>query len=162
MAIPIGNVVVLSVDDKGLAGMGSAVTPFLAAPDQKGPVVNMVLPRDGDEKVPLTSRIGLTFDEFVDIGSLFPGSFFVREVGETAVLRGHYSGQEGIVNFWPEAPLRADTEYEVIVPAGGVVDFNGNPTAREFRSTFTTGPCVLPDPAPTLDPQDPETWEQGE
>jgi hypothetical protein len=94
----------------------------------------------------LTSRIGLTFNEFVDVGSLWEGSFIVRKVGTSEPVRGYYSGQEGIVNFWPEAPLEPETEYEVVVPAGGVIDFNGNATAAEFRSTFTTGPCALPPP----------------
>jgi len=144
--VPIGNVVVLSVDDKAEAERGTAVAPFLEAPDTRGPEVTMVNPRDGATAMPLTSRVGLTFNEFVDVGSLWEGSFLVRKVGTTEPLAGSYSGQEGIVNFWPEAPLAPDTEYEVVVPAGGVVDFNGNATTAEFRSTFRTGPCALPPP----------------
>lgn len=146
--IPIGNVVVLSVDDKADKDRGSAVAPFREAADVAGPVVTMVHPRDGATAQPITSRIGLTFNEFVDLGSLWEGSFIVREVGTTNPIAGHYSGQEGIVNFWPASPLAPETTYEVVIPAGGVVDFNGNPTTTEFRSTFTTGPCAMP-PAPT-------------
>jgi hypothetical protein len=151
-AVPIGNVVVLSVDEDALTDQASAVSPFLEAPDTAGPEVTMVNPRDGAEAQPLTSRIGLTFNEFIDIGSLWEGSFIVRKVGTSDPLAGHYSGQEGIVNFWPSAPLEPSTEYEVVVPAGGVIDFNANPTAAEFRSTFTTGPCVLPPPPDPYDP----------
>ncbi len=146
--IPIGNVVVLSVDDKADKDHGSAVAPFRELPDTMGPVVTMVHPRDGATSQPLTSRVGLTFNEFVDLGSVWEGAFIVREVGTTNPIAGHYSGQEGIVNFWPASPLAAETTYEVVIPAGGVVDFNGNPTTTEFRSTFTTGSCALP-PAPT-------------
>lgn len=152
--IPVGNVVILSVDDKADKDRGSSVAPFREMPDTSGPVVNMVHPRDGAKAQPITSRIGLTFNEFVDIGSLWEGSFIVREVGTTNPIAGHYSGQEGIVNFWPASPLAPETEYEVVIPAGGVVDFNGNPTTAEFRSTFTTGPCVLPPAAtPYVEPE---------
>ncbi|MDC0742244.1 Ig-like domain-containing protein [Polyangium mundeleinium] len=154
--IPIGNVVVLSVDDEAEKDQGSAVAPFLEAPDTRGPEVTMVNPRDSASAQPLTTRIGLTFGEFVDIGSLWEGSFLVRKVGTTEPIQGQYSGQEGIVNFWPASPLEPDTEYEVVVPAGGVVDFNGNPTQTEFRSTFKTGPCALPPPPPPYSEEEEE------
>lgn len=153
--VPIGNVVILSVDDKAEPERGTSVAPFLADPDSRGPEVTMVNPRNGSTGLALTSRIGLTFSEFVDVGSLWEGSFIVRKVGSSEPLAGVYSGQEGIVNFWPEAVLEPDTEYEVVVPAGGVIDFNGNPTAAEFRSTFTTGPCTLPPPPkPYVEPEE--------
>jgi hypothetical protein len=145
--VPIGNVVVMSVDDKAEKDQGTAVAPFLEAPDTRGPEVTMVNPRDGATLAALSSRIGLTFSEFVDVGSLWEGSFIVRKEGTAEPLAGHYSGQEGIVNFWPLSPLSPDTTYEVVVPAGGVIDFNGNPTTTEFRSTFTTGPCAETPPA---------------
>jgi hypothetical protein len=153
--VPIGNMVVLSVDDKSEADRASAIAPFLEAPDTLGPTVTMVHPRDGAQALPLTSRVGLTFSEFVDIGSLWEGSFIVRKVGTTDPIRGYYSGQEGIVNFWPESPLEPDATYEVVVPAGGVLDFNGNPTTTEFRSTFQTGPCFLPPPPDPFETEEP-------
>jgi hypothetical protein len=62
----------------------------------------------------------------------------VREVGATAPLEGHDSGQEGIVNFWPARPLRPGATYEVLVPAGGGRDYVGNPVSTASRSTFRT------------------------
>jgi hypothetical protein len=144
--VPIGNMVVLSVDDEAEMDKASAVVPFREEPDASGPEVTMVNPRNGSTGLPLTSRVGLTFNEFVDIGSLWEGSFIVRKEGTQDPIQGHYSGQEGIVNFWPLAPLEPLTTYEVVVPSGGVIDFNGNPTQAEFRSTFTTGPCAMPPP----------------
>lgn len=146
--VPIGNVAVLSVDEDAVDGQSTAIIPYSVDPDARGPEVTMVNPKDGAAAQALTTRIGLTFNEFVDVGSLWEGSFIVRKVGTTDPLDGYYSGQEGIVNFWPAAPLEPETTYEVVIPAGGVVDFNGNATVNEFRSTFITGPCVLP-PAPT-------------
>lgn len=138
---PIGNVVVLSVDDDAVPTQSSTVVPFRAAPDRRAPRVNMVVPRDGATGQALTTRVGLTFDEFVDVHTVWRGSLQVREAGSTAPLDGHYSGQEGAVNFWPARPLRPSTRYEVVVPAGGVRDYSGNAVATEFRASFTTAPC---------------------
>ena len=138
---PVANAVVVSVDDDAVSHQASAVFPFRAAPDTSAPRVNMVVPRDGATGQSLSTRVGLTFNEFVELGTVWRGSLIVREVGATAPVEGHYSGQEGIVNFWPARPLRPDATYEVIVPAGGARDYAGNPVATTFRSTFRTVAC---------------------
>jgi hypothetical protein len=101
----------------------------------------MVVPRDGTTDVALSARVGLTFDEFVELATVFRGSFRVEEAGSGRPITGTYSGQEGAVNFHPDEPLRPSTTYEVIVPAGGVTDVSGNPIEVEHRSTFTTVDC---------------------
>ncbi|MDB4928794.1 MAG: hypothetical protein JWM10_1278 [Myxococcaceae bacterium] len=138
---PIGNAVVISVDDDSVDGQASGVVPFRAEPDRSGPIANMVVPRDGAADQSLGTRVGLTFNEFVELGTVWRGSFVVREVGTTAPIEGHYSGQEGLVNFWPARPLRPDTAYEVLIPAGGIRDYAGNPVSTAFRSTFRTVAC---------------------
>jgi hypothetical protein len=85
--------------------------------------------------------VGLTLTDFTDMASVHAGSFYVREVGTTAPLEGTYSAQEGVVNFAPASPLAAGTTYEIIVPAGGLLDAGGTAIATAFRSTFTTVPC---------------------
>lgn len=139
--VPIGNVVVVSVDDDAVPDQASVVQPAFTAPDTRAPAVNMVVPRDGEAAVALGARVGVTFTEPVELGTVFEGSFYVREVGTETPLPGHYSGQEGIVNFAPVRPLRPATEYELVLPRGGVTDYGGNPTSAEFRSTFTTVDC---------------------
>ncbi len=139
--VPIGNVIVASVDDDAIPDRASWVIPYELDPDTRAPVVNMVRPQDGEERVPLSARVGVTFDEFVDLATIFPGSFYVRAVGDEAPLPGFYSGQEGAVNFWPAGPLDPDTEYEVVIPAGGAQDVSGNATTSAFRSTFRTVSC---------------------
>lgn len=139
--VPIGNIVVVSVDDDAIPGQASAVQPVFAAPDTRAPAVNMVVPRDGEGAVALGARVGVSFTEFVELGTVFSGSFYLREVGTEAPLAGQYSGQEGIVNFAPARPLRPATEYELVLPAGGVEDYSGNATDVLFRSTFTTVDC---------------------
>ena len=88
-ATPIGNVVVLSCDDKAPVGQATGVVPLHAEPDTAGPVVNMVNPKDGETALALTTRIGLTFNEFVDLSSLWAGSFIVRKAGTTDPLDGY-------------------------------------------------------------------------
>lgn len=138
---PIGNVAVVSVDDDAVTHQATGVFPFRADPDRSAPRVNMVVPRDNATAQPLSTRVGMTFNEFVELQTVWRGSFIVREVGTTAPVEGHYSGQEGVVNFWPARPLKPDTQYEVLVPAGGVRDYSGNAVSTPFRSTFRTVAC---------------------
>ena len=44
-----------------------------------------------------------------------------------------------VLCFGPDAPLLPYTDYEVVLPAGGLKDFVGNGVATQFRSTFRTG-----------------------
>lgn len=138
---PIGNVVYVAVDDDAIDGQATAAMPQAIDPDTRPPEVNMVVPRDGERDVGLLSRVGLTFTDFVDVASLHPGSFFVRAVGTRTPLPGTYSAQEGAANFTPSEPLRPGTTYEIVVPAGGVLDASGNAITEPFRATFTTVAC---------------------
>jgi hypothetical protein len=139
--VPIGNVAVVSVDDDAVPDQASSIQPWQTEPDGRAPAVNMVVPRDGATDVALSARVGVTFDEFVDVATVWRGSFRVQLLGSDTPLEGHFSGQEGIVNFWPVRPLAPDTEYEVVVPAGGVTDYSGNAVESAHRSTFRTVAC---------------------
>lgn len=138
---PLGNVMMVSVDDDAVDGHATGIFPWAEQPDARGPRVDWVVPADGATAQAVTSRVGITFDEFVAMESIWRGSFQVRELGTTTPVDGWYSGQDGVVNFWPRAPLRPGTTYEVIVPAGGVTDISGNPTTSDFRAAFTTETC---------------------
>ena len=144
--VPVGNVLVGSVDDDAIPDQASAVFPWQTAPDTRAPVVNRVMPEDGAEGVALGARVGLSFDEPMELATLHPGSFYVRPIDDddrplAPPIEGLYSGQEGIVNFTPREPLRPGTRYEVVVPANGVRDASGNPVATTFRTTFETARC---------------------
>ncbi len=137
---PLGNVVMVSVDEDAI-DHATGIFPWREAPDTRGPRVNWIVPADGATSQALSSRIGMTFDEFVELGSVFSGSIQVRAMGTTTPIEGWFSGQDAQVNFWPRYPLAPSTTYEVIVPAGGVTDISGNPTTTELRSSFTTASC---------------------
>jgi DNA-binding beta-propeller fold protein YncE len=134
---PLGNMMFVGNDH----GTGSAIIPHQSAPDNTGPAVTMVNPPNGAVNQALTSRVGVTLSDWFDLDSVTASSFIVRPVGGTA-LAGKYSGEQGIINFWPNTPLQANTTYEVVLPAGGIKDFSGNTTPTEFVSRFATGATI--------------------
>ncbi len=141
-ATPLGNLLVLSVDDDGLEGQASMVVPWTTEPDTRGPSVGMSSPRDGDTFQALTSRIGFSFDEMVEPRSVFSGSLRVTTYDGWPV-DGWFGAQENLVHFAPREPLEPDTTYIVTVPPGGITDFFGNPTEQAYSLRFSTGSTVL-------------------
>jgi cytochrome c peroxidase len=137
--VPLGNLVVLSDDH----GNGSFIIPHQKGKDLAGPAVNMVIPKDGALNQALTTRVGLTFTDLIDLRTVNDSTFILRPVGGSA-LSGKYSTQLGVVNFFPDEPLLPEQPYEVVVPKGGVKDLVGNPTESSFVSSFTTAPPQPP------------------
>jgi len=137
-ATPIGNVMVLSVDKDSEAGQASAVVPYIGEVDAQGPTVEFSSPSDGAILQLPGVGIGVAFDEEVEFKSVFPGSLRVATENGTPVS-GSFSQQGALVSFLPDAPLAEDMTYQVLVPAGGIVDLSGNPTGNDFRFAFSTG-----------------------
>lgn len=135
---PIGNVAVLSVDSGAVNSEATAIVPWDTAVDARGPVVELSDPADGDRNVPLSARIGLSFDELLEMRSVHAGSVRVWDASGAAVP-GRFNVQENLVNFTPDERLLPETTYFVSVPEGGVADSVLNPTGAEYRVTFTTG-----------------------
>ncbi|MCB9597619.1 MAG: Ig-like domain-containing protein [Sandaracinaceae bacterium] len=142
-AAPVGNVVVLSVDDEAMPDQGSAVVPYATAPDTRAPVVRWVWPADGATGLRTSSRVGISFDEMVDVNSAHEGSVRLYRAGGTpdeGRVATIVSAQESIVNVHPRCPLEPNTEYVLEVMTGGVADFSGNPLTETTTVHFTTGP----------------------
>ena len=140
-ATPIGNVAILSVDEDGALGQGSAIAPLLTDVDADPPRVTWSWPTSGATGLPLTSKVGVVFNEMVDVKSAFEGSVRLYETGtEPAQTRvdGTVNVQENIVNFIPLEPLQPGVQYTLELPANGVADYNGNRTAETFTLEFTT------------------------
>ena len=131
---PIGNLVALGDDQAGFTDL----VPHQGVPDNIGPSVTMVVPADGATNQALTSRVGITLSDMIELTSIDTDSFIVRPVGGSA-LPGTYSNQFGIVNFSPDAALQPNTTYEVVVPSGGMEDWSGNSVPTTFVSRFSTG-----------------------
>ncbi|MGH7493435.1 MAG: Ig-like domain-containing protein [bacterium] len=149
-ATVLGNLVVISDDH----GNGSALVPHQVEPDTIGPSANMVVPRAGAVHQALTTRIGLTFTDAIDLRSVDSSTFIVRPHGGAA-LPGKYSAQTGIVNFAPEAQLQPNTVYEIVLPKGGMRDLSDNAMPQTFSSLFSTGPAITLPLTCTIKPRDP-------
>jgi hypothetical protein len=138
-ATQLGNLVFVGSDHHS----GSGILVHDTVADFKGPEVNMVNPAPLAVKQALTSRVGLTFTDLLDIPSANSATILVYPVGPNPVpLKGTYSHQFSIVNFTPDQPLLPNTTYEILVPKGGVKDQSLNPNAILFRSRFSTGATV--------------------
>ena len=147
--VPLGNLMVMSTDDgvelprdgDGLEGQGSAVAPWREEPDTTPPVVNWVWPPDGATDLPVGSRFGVTFSEFIDPVSAWEGSvrfYTTAEDGEILPVDGWISVVENFVNFVPREDLEPGTTYTFKFPAGGIIDASGNLIEEPFEATFTT------------------------
>jgi hypothetical protein len=132
---PMGNVLVIGDDQTPYPGWFIAV--HQAEPDTKPPVVDTVIPNDASTANAITSRIGVTFSDNIELATVNAASFIVRPMGGQP-LAGKYGLRNGVVNFDPDQPLQAGTTYEVVLPAGGMADLVGNKLATAFQSTFTT------------------------
>jgi len=132
--IPIGNLLVLGDDQAPYAGW--VIAAHDTEPDSLPPVVDTVIPKD-QSTVATSSRIGISFTDNIELATVDSASFIVRPVGGQP-LAGKYSVRMGVVNFDPDEELEPSTEYEVVLPAGGIADYVGNTLGAEWKSTFST------------------------
>ncbi len=135
----LGNLVFVGDDH----GVGSALVVHQTAPDTRGPEVHWVHPPNGATNMPLTTRVGVSMSDNIDVASVNANTFMVRPLGGQA-LPGRYSVQMGLVNFTPAVPLQANTTYEVVI--SGMQDYVRN-RAPAFSSRFST-----PTSTPALPP----------
>ena len=136
---PIGNLLAVA-DDQLVDGhyVGGLIVVHDTAPDTVPPAVLKVYPADGATGQPLTGTVSLSLSEWPELATVDPSSFIVRPVGGSA-LAGTWSTTHTVLSFGSDAPLLPHTNYEIVLPAGGVKDLVGNPIATPFRSTFRTG-----------------------
>jgi hypothetical protein len=71
---PVGNVLVTSVDERGVVGEGSMIMPWQAEPGTRPPELELVIPPDGATFVAVTARIGLSYNESIARRSVHAGS----------------------------------------------------------------------------------------
>jgi len=133
-SIPFGNLLVLGDDQAPYAGW--VIAAHDTEPDSTPPVVDTVIPED-QSTVATSSRIGISFTDNIELATVNSASFIVRPVGGQP-LSGKYGLRMGVVNFDPDEDLEPGTEYEVVLPAGGIADYVGNTLSTEWKSTFTT------------------------
>lgn len=137
---PWGNSAILSVDDEGEADHATAVIPWRLDPDRTAPTLLLTRPADGATDVPISARIGLGYDEFIEPASAFEGSIRLYEVEGDLPVRGIVSTQENTVHYAPHELLQPGTRYRVEIRARGVADIHGNTATADTTFTFTTAP----------------------
>ena len=74
---PMGNVAVVSVDEKGDPGQATGIFPYDTVPDTVAPAVRWHRPADGQQWVKPTTAIGIALDEQVEPRSAHAGSIRV-------------------------------------------------------------------------------------
>lgn len=87
----MGHLTIVSDDD----GAGTVIVAHESGPDTNPPGVNMVNPRNGAVNQKLTSRVGVTFTDRIDLRSLDNTTFIVRPMAGSA-LEGRFSEQVGM------------------------------------------------------------------
>lgn len=140
MIIPVGQMVMLSVDEEAEPNRGSSLMPWQADRDTRGPAVSWVWPQPGTIEV--GARFGITFDEHVEARTAFEGSVRLYRADAATADEGRVavaiSAQEGIVSVVPLCPLESGVEYVLEVPEGGVEDWSGNATTETVTFRFHT------------------------
>jgi len=138
--VAIGNLLVMSDDQLSPDTnkyAGTVIAVHDTAPDTTPPEIDTIVPKDGAKGQAITSRVGVSFTDNIELATVDSRSFIVRPVGGQA-LEGTWSVTMSLLNFSPKESFQPGTSYEVVLPAGGIKDYVGNGIAKEFRSTFTT------------------------
>ena len=136
-ATPFGNLVYVGNDH----GTGSGLFAHQTAPDTTPPAVVEISPLSGSTNQPVTSRISITFSDYIDMRTVNVDSVTIRPTGG-APLAGIYSYGFNVLHFGPNDALEPDTTYEIVLAAGKVTDIVGNPLAADVQSAFSTGVAV--------------------
>jgi hypothetical protein len=139
--LPVGNLMISG--GNAVAGRDAiGVWCHQAVPDTRGPYVGYHMPRDGQTHFPLGAPISLVIAEELESFTIVNGeSIIIRPVGGQAIDAWTSFSHDGILTFTPKEYLLSDTNYEVIIPAGGIKDISGN-GIQAYSFTFFTGNSV--------------------
>jgi YVTN family beta-propeller protein len=141
--LAIGNLMTVCDEESAGGNQGCWFAPIATSPNTSPPTVMHVEPKNNSINNPTTSRIGISFNSQVELASFNTSTMIVREVGTTTPLSGKFGYSGTVVSFWPDSALKNNTQYEVILTAGGITDLVGNRIAAQFRSTFTVGTLAV-------------------
>ena len=137
--LPLGNLLVtggIGPDE------GMAIWAHQAAPDTRGPAVAFHIPQAGRTNYPRRAPISLLIHETLESFTIVNGeTFIVRPLGGAALPGRLTFSFDDVLTFQPNAPLQANTEYEVLIPAGGIKDAAGNGISG-YSFNFSTGATV--------------------
>ena len=127
----LGNLVWIGEDHS----KGSGLMLHDSDPDTTPPDVEWMHPAPDSHGVSALSRIGFSMSDNIDPESLTTATFKVTPLGSSEAIEGHYSVQQGLINFAPHTPLAGGTTFQVVLE--GVRDWAGNPSPK-YTTQFTT------------------------
>jgi len=131
-----------TVDIRVAVPGGAPITLTRAVPERRQPIVVRADPPPRKRDVPLNSVMVLVFSEPIDPATLSTSS--VRLVSGSTIVAGTASllvGSSTAVAFVPDAPLNANTDYELVV-TDAVRDVGGDALGAETRVAFTSGTTI--------------------
>lgn len=136
---PVGNLLLIA-DDQRVAGnyVGGVIGVHAEKKDTVGPNVLYSLPAEAATELSVDTKIGISFTDWIEFASVDETSFIVRPVGGEP-LKGSWGCTYTTLTFTPGKPLTAQTDFELILPAGGITDLSGNPIAETITIAFSTG-----------------------
>ncbi len=137
--LPLGNLLVTG----GIGpNEGMAIWAHQSTPDDRGPSVGYHIPQSGRTGYPVGAPITLLIHETLESFTIINGTtFIVRPLGGSPIPGRLTFSFDDVLTFTPDAPLAADTTYEVVLPAGGIKDAAGN-GIEGYSFTFSTGSTV--------------------
>jgi DNA-binding beta-propeller fold protein YncE len=119
-------------------GLGTRVAVHQSNPDRTPPVVeHLVSPKANQTNVPLTSRMGLTFSDAIDLSTLNSRNIRLVHSKTQKPQPIFVSYQTNILNIAPKEKLLPDSTYEVWI-LRGVRDVAGNAMEKDFHFSFRT------------------------
>ena len=127
--------------------VASSSSQFLTSHDATLDVLSpsvTIMPANGTQGVGVNAPISLSFNEAIDPTTLDAG-ILIQATGMGSRVAGHFSHQDRLVSFHPDAPLPGNARIDVRV--NGVLDLAGN--AAVSSSQFVTGTAMDTVP-PTL------------
>ncbi|MGB6223338.1 Ig-like domain-containing protein, partial [Haloferula sp.] len=145
-ALPLGNLVLLGgYGDQ--QGVSTWVHQELA--DTRPPAVGFHLPQDGQTNYPVSAPISLLIHEVLETRTIINGdTILIRPVGGAPLAAQFTLSFDGVLTFTPDAPLQANTSYEVVLD--GIQDASGN-AMEPYSFTFSTGETVSGNAAPIVE-----------
>lgn len=139
--VPLGHLVLASSSETD--GSRSYLFSHRATLDTTRPSVGYHLPRPNAVHQPLHTVVGLVINETLDSPTVTSQNIQIRPVGGAVLPSVVVHTSYNVVNVIPDAPLVANTTYEVRLVQDGVRDVAGNGMA-EYSFRFATGATVLP------------------
>lgn len=134
-SVAIGNLLVVTDDEHD---RGAFVAVHSTEKDTKAPRVIYANPLDGDQKLPISTRFGVSLSDQIDLRSVNTQTLTLRKVSTNEVVQGYFGVQHTLVHFSPVKALSPNTAYELVLAQGGIRDLVGNGLDKEYRYRFKT------------------------